>query len=235
MKKRFLLAVSACIVFSILLFNCTLNRTAIIIMSGIRIYRAMFLSFAMFAFISFTVLIFTIILYSKNKKVKQKTGMFDNPGMTEADRCRLYDDLHKFGEDKWKDIFNLKDLYTQLDDMNEYQKNLEFLLAQTQYLKEKPADIIQRVEDCMYINIKKLLNYMHVLQPKDISFMGQKVGECKSKNADLLQKAKDFVLAVIDYVNNDMSPGEEERAVDYVNSYMYIVLDAIEKEDIYLS
>lgn len=110
MKKRFLLAVSACIVFSILLFNCTLNRTAIIIMSGIRIYRAMFLSFAMFAFISFTVLIFTIILYSKNKKVKQKTGMFDNPGMTEADRCRLYDDLHKFGEDKWKDIFNLKDL-----------------------------------------------------------------------------------------------------------------------------
>lgn len=235
MNNKFLKQISACIAFIIVLCGSMINRTNIIINLGIKVYRAISLITGVGLFISLIVLVFMIILDVKDKKAKQKTGLFENSGMTEADKSRLYNDLHEFGAGKWKDIFNLKDLYTQLDDMNEYQKNLEFLLTQTQYLKEKPVDIIQRVEDCMYINIKKLLNYMHVLQPKDISFMGQKIGECKSKNADLLQKAKDFVLAVIDYVNNDMSPGEEERAVDYVNSYMYIVLDAIEKEDIYLS
>lgn len=232
MKKKFYSVVCVCVLIVILLLYCAFNENAVVINIGVKSYRmliSIICAAVMICILTLAVMLFLVV------KEKKKTEAPQEDGMTEEDRGSLYSEIKTFGSDKWTNVDKLQVLYAQLNDMNEYQNNLKFLLTQTKYLKEQPVDIIQRVEDCMYVNVKKLLNYMRVLQRKDAAFMQQKIDECVDKNAGLLQKAKDFVIAVIDYVNKDMSPGEDVRAVDHVNSYMYIVLDAIEKDDIYLS
>lgn len=232
MKKKFYSVVCVCVLIVILLLCCAFNENAVVINIGVKSYRMLISIICAAVMICILMLAVMLFLVAKEKK---KTEAPQEDGMTEEDRGSLYSEIKTFGSDKWTNVDKLQVLYAQLNDMNEYQNNLKFLLTQTKYLKEQPVDIIQRVEDCMYVNVKKLLNYMRVLQRKDAAFMQQKIDECVDKNAGLLQKAKDFVIAVIDYVNKDMSPGEDVRAVDHVNSYMYIVLDAIEKDDIYLS
>lgn len=240
MKKMKLFTAAAAVMLSsfVLLFISIAARTSIIINMGIKIHRMVVIIFVV-GFISGVVsLAVLIVLAVRRMKTSHGSPMHsvaEEKPMTEHDRNNLYARLKEFRTDKWRNVKGIKELYVQLDDMNEYQENLGFLLSQTAYLKEQPAVIIQRVEDAMYVNIKKLINYMQVLQRKDEAVMKQKVEECSEKNAELLQKAKDFVVAVVDYVNKDMSPGEDQKAVDHVNSYMYVVLDAIEKEEFYLS
>lgn len=152
----------------------------------------------------------------------------------EDDRQALYKELADFGCRKWSGMDGIGHLLAQLDSMNEYQEQLDPLLEQTRYLSQKPAEIVQRVEDCMYVNIKKLLNYMRVVQNKSRDVMAEKIRECEEKNADLLKKTDDFVIAVVGYVNGDLAPGEEDKTKDYVDTYMYVVLQAIELPETYL-
>lgn len=237
-KKKALISVVIIMMAAVPLIICKSMRDTIIINIGVRGYKA--IDRACIVLIVFAVVLILLkILFFIKKLPKSESAQLedivDEGKMTESDRQGLYQKLKTFGEGKWSEATDVKSLYDQLDSMNEYQNNMEFLLEQTKYLTQQPVDIIQRVEDCMYLNIKKLLNYMQVLQKRDMMLLRSKVAECVAKNDELLQKAKDFVLAVIDYVNKDMQPGESERTVNTVNSYMYIVLDAIEKEDIYLS
>lgn len=211
----------------------TAMRNTVIINTSIRVYHSVGIIFSFMILIWIIMAVVTLIIFKHEKHPKPE--ITDESGMTEANRKNLYDIVKGYRTGKWNAITDIGHLCEQLDDMNEYQENLDFLLMQTEYLTDRPVEILQRLENCMYVNIKKILNYMCVLQEKDCGMMKQKVQECICKNADLLQKAKDFVIAVTDYVNNDMSPGEDEKAITRMNSYMYMVLDAIEKEDIYLT
>ena len=55
-----------------------------------------------------------------------------------------------------------------------------------------------------------------------------------NKNAGLLKKTDDFVIAVVAYVNGDMAAGEEEKTRHTVDEYMFVVLKAIELPEVYL-
>lgn len=148
--------------------------------------------------------------------------------LDETDRQKLYGELADFSMKKWSGMHDISKLIAQLDSMNEYQSEMSRLLDQTSYLQQKPAEIVQRVEDCMYINIRKLLNYMRIIQTKDPDTMLAKIQECLNKNAGLLKKTDDFVVAVVAYVNGDIAVGEEEKARTSVDEYMYVVLQAID-------
>lgn len=148
--------------------------------------------------------------------------------LDETDRQKLYGELADFSMKKWSGMHDISKLIAQLDSMNEYQSEMSRLLDQTSYLQQKPAEIVQRVEDCMYINIRKLLNYMRIIQTKDPDTMLAKIQECLNKNAGLLKKTDDFVIAVVAYVNGDIAVGEEEKARTSVDEYMYVVLQAID-------
>lgn len=163
----------------------------------------------------------------------EKMGL-GKKSLDEDGRNKIYEELAGFGRSKWKGMDGIGRLTAQLDSMNEYQGEMDRLLDQTDYLKQKPAEIVQRVEDCMYINIRKLLNYMRIVQTKDPGTMRSKIAECESKNAALLKKTDDFVVAVVAYINGDMAAGEEENTRRSVDEYMYVVLQAIELPDTYL-
>lgn len=148
--------------------------------------------------------------------------------LDEAARDAMYKELADFGRGKWSGMDGIGRLIRQLDSMNEYQAEMGRLLDQTDYLKDKPAEIVQKVEDSMYVNVRKLLNYMRIVQTKDPGIMRSKIAECEEKNAALLKKTDDFVVAVVSYVNGDIAVGEEENARKSVDEYMYVVLQAIE-------
>lgn len=210
------------------------RRDAIIINEGIRAYRTIRTFIMMIVAVISTWSVITVIRFSKTSARHAIPDYHEKKSITEQDRNRLYDELAGMAQNKWRTMNNIHELLKQLDSMNEYQSELGRLLKQTKYLKDDPEKIVQRVEDCMYINIQKLLNYMRIMQVKSWEMMQEKINECTEKNADLLKKTDDFVVAVVGYVNGDMAPEEEDRTKNYVDSYMFVVLQAIELPETYL-
>lgn len=228
------LAVSA---IGLIVVLCT--RDDIIIRYRLHAYKAIRSACIIAISISATWAFASIALFGRKKPEKKAPDVpeqepEDKKIITEETRRRLYNDLLIYGKDKWKALKEIGTLLAQLDSMNEYQEKLDPLLEQNDYLSEKPTEIIQRLENCMYVNIRKLLNYMNVLQTRSLQPMSEKVHECVEKNAALLTKTDEFILAITDYVNGDMAPGEEGRAKEYVDNYMYLVLDAIKLPETYL-
>lgn len=211
-----------------------MNYDTIVINKGLKTFRAL----RMIALLCETgIVCWLIFTFIRIMRIPAEYKIPDYPekkALTEPDRDRLYNELAEMVKGKWHTLYDIRELLKQLDSMNEYQSELGRLLKQTKYLKDDPEKIVQRVEDCMYINIQKLLNYMRIIQAKSISMMQEKLNECVEKNADLLKKTDDFVVAVVGYINGDMAPGEEDKTKDYVDSYMFVVLQAIELPETYL-
>lgn len=155
--------------------------------------------------------------------------------LKELDKPGLKDELRLMVSGKWPNLKRIDKLYEIMENTDLYQENLEKLLLQSDYLGDKPAELMERLEDSMYMNIKKLLNYMMILQPRDMGILQEKVDECAEKNGGLLQKATDFIVAVTEYVNDGLGDGGAEKSLDKINSYMFVVLDAIEGPGVYLT
>lgn len=225
------LAVSAAVLA--VLTGC---RDDVIINSGIRAYNAIRLAAGMLTTASAAWTVVSARRYARAKKQKEQDERdarwesleLRKKSLDEDARRRLYHELVDFSAKKWSGMAGISKLLAQLDSMDEYQSEMGRLLDQTDYLKQKPAEIVQKVEDCMYVNIRKLLNYMRIIQTRDPETMRAKIAECEEKNAGLLRKTDDFVVAVVAYVNGDIAVGEEEKARTSVDEYMYVVLQAID-------
>lgn len=218
------------------------GRDGFIINNGIKAYNAARLAaaVAIAACAAWTVISFRVrAVREKAREKAEHEARLDKMGLgkrslDESDRNRLYAELEGFAAGKWKGMDGVRRILAQFDSMDEYQAEMGRLLDQDAYLKNKPAEIVQRVEDCMYVNARKLLNYMRIVQVKDPGTMREKTAECEAKNAELLKKTDDFVVAVVAYINGDMAAGEEEKTRSSVDEYMYVVLRAIELPETYL-
>lgn len=219
-----------------------LGQNDLIINYSIKIYRAACLVVGIAIIICAVWTVIGFMVLSREAKIREETereARLEQMGLgkktlDESDRQKIYQELKDFADTKWRNMDGIRRILRQFDSMNEYQAEMGRLLNQDVYLKNKPAEIVQRVEDCMYINARKLLNYMRIIQVKDPAVMESKIVECEGKNADLLKKTDDFVVAVVTYINRDMADGEEEKTRDSVDAYMYVVLDAIELPETYL-
>ncbi len=238
MDKKKIIAPAACLAIAAAVLTYVLSSHDVIVINrGIRAYGAIRTACAVAVAAAAAWTAFSAVRITRAAHRRQEYEIPEPPGkkaLTEDDRNALYQELAEFRKSKWTGMPEIGKLLSQLDSMNEYQDEMGRLLEQTEYLKEKPAEIVQRVEDCMYVNIRKLLNYMRIVQTKSRDVMESKIHECADKNAALLQKTDDFVVAVVDYVNGDMVPGEEQKTKDYVDSYMFVVLEAIELPETYL-
>lgn len=229
MDIKKLIPPAACLIASIIALGGLLaNYDNIVISYGIRSFQtARLVSIAaILACAAWTAL--SVRKASKTKRTYEIPEAPEENVFDEKLRKNLYYELANFGEKKWHGLPSISTLLSQLDSMDEYQSEMGRLLDQTDYLKQKPAEIVQKVEDCMYVNIRKLLNYMRIIQTRDPGTMRAKIAECEEKNADLLRKTDDFVVAVVAYVNGDIAVGEEEKARTSVDEYMYVVLQAID-------
>lgn len=236
-KKKIIVPAAFTVTAIIILAAVLAGHDEIVINRGIKAYTAIRSAAMLAAAATAAITVVSAIRAVKAARAEPEYEIPDVPkkkALTEEMRGNLYSELADFSAKKWYGMKEISVLLSQLDSMNEYQGELGRLLEQTEYLKAKPAEIVQRVEDCMYVNIRKLLNYMRIVQTKSRDVMAGKIHECAEKNADLLEKTDDFVVAVVDYVNGDIVPGEEQKTKDYVDSYMFVVLEAIELPETYL-
>lgn len=238
MDRKKIIIPTACLAATVMsLIVMLANYDSIVINYGIRSFQAARLASIAAVLISAAWTALSVRKVIKNARTETAYGIQDaqeEHQMDEADRKELYQELAEFLNRKWSGMKEAGTLLVQLDSMDEYQDELGRLLEQTKYLKEKPAEIVQQVEDCMYVNIRKLLNYMRIIQTKSPDLMRSKIAECIEKNADLLKKTDDFVVAVVGYVNGDLEPGKDADTKDYVDTYMYVVLQAIKLPETYL-
>lgn len=234
-KKKILPPAILLAASAIILIATVLLKDGIVIRYGIRTYGTI-RNTLLAATVALAMLTATVLSHAVKADLEQKQPTDDQARkpLDETGRRKLYNELAVLGTRKWPGLDEVKQLLSQLDSVDQYQSELDRLLTQNDYLKQEPASIVQRVEDCMYANIKKLVNYMRVIQTRDIIRMREKARECVRKNAALLAKTDDFVMAVIGYVNGDLAPGEEEKTKDYVDNYMFVVLDAIDLPETYL-
>lgn len=233
---------SAIAILSILArFACAIARDGIVIYTGIRRYEMLQNTFTIAAVAGTLCAAIFNFLAAKARRRRAMEGsqaeeqarrseapLPDADTLTEEARDRLYRELAHMAVTKWSGMSGIAKLIAQLDSMNEYQSEMDRLLDQSRYLRQKPAEIVQQVEDCMYVNIRKLLNYMRLVQTKSPGVMSEKIAACLDKNGDLLKKTDDFVVAVVGYINGDINPGEDEKARKSVDEYMYVVLQAID-------
>lgn len=236
LKKKIIIPTVTFLAFSITLAILLIGHDDIVINYGIRAYTTMRMALIVTTVVSAVWMILSIV-YATKQKPSNSTHTIDIPDknkLTESDRAAIYKELATFATTKWKQITAIQTLLNQLNSMNEYQKEMEQLLRQNDYLEDKPTEIVQRIEDCMYVNLQKLINYMRIVQTKDIAAMASKTDECVEKNTSLLDKTDDFIIHLVDYVNDDMARGEEEKTKDYVDSYMFVVLNAIDLPETYL-
>ena len=237
-KAPFFAAVIGLIVSVIMVIGVSISKDNIIINEGIREFNTIRNGCIAGVCVCATLSLVGFFMMKRSEQTEISDedirDEIDKDALDEATRNELYRELEHFGQGKWSRLPEIRTMLAQFDSIDEYQAELGRLLEQSDYLKGKPAEIVQRVEDCMYINIRKLLNYMRIVQSRDLATMKSKAAECLSKNAELLKKTDDFVVAVVGYVNGDLAPGEEQKTKDYVDSYMFVVLEAIDLPETYL-
>lgn len=237
LKKKIISTVATFLVLALALALLLANHDTLVIWYGIRPYTTMRTILSVTAAIALIRVVLSIVRTRERKPPEDSQPAADVPEkgkLTESNRTGIYDELTGFAKGKWKQVTAIQMLLGQLDSMNEYQEKMAQLLKQNDYLDDKPSEIVQRIEDCMYVNLQKLINYMRIVQTKDLATMASKTDECVEKNKGLLDKTDDFVIHLVDYINDDMARGEEEKTKDYVDSYMFVVLNAIDLPETYL-
>lgn len=214
-------------------------RTVIVIQFGIAAFETLHTFVTICTLLPLCLFGFALWQIIKQKQLASSSEDAESlvvPPESEQGNDAILQECKDAYQKKWRGcLVGFENLLSQFDDFNAYQESVLSMLQQTDTLNEKPAELMQKLEDNMYLNAKVLCNYMSVLQARDAVTLQEKLSLCIEKNACLLDKAKDFVLAITDYVGRDLTEGKEQKAIDRIHSYMYVVLDAIKQPEIHLS
>lgn len=117
----------------------------------------------------------------------------------------------------------------QLEQMDDYQARLSRLLKNNgaQMLSDT-EDVLDRVEQYICRNVRKVLNYMDVSDPKqqgDVSMLREKLEDCFERNQDQLRQTQEFLYALTDYLNQQ---GDSENDTSMLEVYKRTLLESIE-------
>ncbi|MBO6015386.1 MAG: hypothetical protein J6P60_02220, partial [Lachnospiraceae bacterium] len=116
----------------------------------------------------------------------------------------------------------------QLEQMDDYQERLSRLLKNNGAdLLYDTEDVLDRVEQYICKNVRKVLNYMDVADPKlpeDVDMLHTKLDDCHEKNHDQLRQTQEFIFALTDFLNQQ---GDSENDVSMLEIYKKTILDSI--------
>ncbi len=166
------------------------------------------------------------LLESDRAKKEQESVLSVSKRLDETTiRKELSEDL----EGEWS-IFSdgIRMLISQSQKMDELQSKLGELLRKNGADKLDDAeDILDRVEQGMLKNIRKVLNYMEIgsaERSQDRQKVESSLEECIGENEKLLENTSGFLLSLTDYLN---SQGENERdELSTLSSYRDILIQS---------
>ncbi len=122
----------------------------------------------------------------------------------------------------------IKKLISQSERMDDLQARLGELLRKNGADKLDDAeDILDRVEQGMLKNIRKVLNYMEIGskdRSEDCKKVGDSIEECIRENEELLENTSGFLLSLTDYLNSQGENDRDELAT--LSSYKDILIQS---------
>lgn len=156
----------------------------------------------------------TIIKGIKEKRPVAMEEMEPSDGMLSASG-KLSDEyvlrqVVNYGRTKWKCLENeISALAEQLVLMNSYQDRLSKLLANNsaQALSDT-ENILERIEQQVLGNTRKVLNFMEILGTDDRQKVSEYLKTCVQDNKKLLDATKDFLICVTGFLNDQGTNGD---------------------------
>lgn len=108
------------------------------------------------------------------------------------------------GTGKWRLLKpEIERVTDQLIMMNSYQDRLGHLLASNSASALSDAEgLLDKVEQQILGNVRKVLNYMEILGIEDKDTIAGYLAACEKDNARLLSSTKAFLISVTDYLND---------------------------------
>lgn len=227
-----------------------LGMHSIIINYGIRFYRG--LRNVVF-FISAVVSIAVIALYVSDavRQRKRQSAQDEEAAKAEAERQEALRELEKhrevlsvsrkmdsekvrgllteYASHKWKALAQpLLQLKLQLDMMDEHQDKLSHLLdVNGADALANTEDILDRVEQYLCKNVRKVLNYLDVAdeeEEKDVQIVQEKLSVCHEEGQKQLQQVQEFLFALAEFLNKQ---GEDDNSMEMLDIYKSTILSSL--------
>ena len=175
-----------------------------------------------------------LIKPKQNTKVESVSFASENR-LRASERQSLRSKLGDLQKDKWWTLeSDLEKILRQLSKLEEYSDGLEELIKTSQNsMIDGTDDLVDRLRDCAYRNVKKLTNYLTTMPSSDKAIVEKKVQQCRKYNSELVHQAAEFTEAVVDYVNNS-SDEEETRSLSLIESFKENILETIDSDTMLL-
>ena len=218
----------------------SLAKDAIIIQMGVVFFRKIRLATCIAAGILLVIALLSMILSarrqsginnlqgetSSGENVSQEANLSVSSGL---DAVKIQGLLQEKLEGEWGVCdHEIKSCLEQMKTMDRYQDKLNRLL------KENGADalndteeILQRVEQYLCKNVRKVLNYMNVADPRDLSdqeMIRNKLKNCEEANSVQLDQTQQFLFALTEFLNRQ---GDEDTGTDMLEMYRQTILDSL--------
>lgn len=140
--------------------------------------------------------------------------------------------LTEYAARKWKAMAQpLMQLKLQMDMMDEHQEKLSHLLdINGADALANTEDILDRVEQYLCKNVRKVLNYLDVAddeEEKDVRLVQEKLAACHEEGQKQLQQVQEFLFALAEFLNKQ---GEDDNSMEMLDIYKSTILSSIEDE-----
>lgn len=248
MKKRIAVLAEILMVLSGFgLFALLVFKNAVIIQNGIVFYRnftrILASAFLFSFFLCFLALAKHLVIVKQDRKnrnilKKKEEELVREKSLSEAglslgkklDGTVIRKMLVLAKNTEWKSLsVEIDRCLGQMDQMDDYQKKLEFLLAKNDAGAWKDTeDVLDQVEQYLYRNIRKVLNYLNVLNSSDMERARIKLEECIEDNDSQLSQVQEFLLALTDLLNMQGSGNQE---IETLEMYKDMILRSVQKKE----
>ncbi len=148
------------------------------------------------------------------------------------DSQKIRELLTEYAAQKWGALAQpLMQLKLQLDLMDEHQEKLSHLLdINGADALANTEDILDRVEQYLCKNVRKVLNYLDVAdsdEEKDVRLVQEKLHACHEEGQKQLVQVQEFLFALAEFLNRQ---GEDDNSMEMLDIYKSTILSSIEDE-----
>ncbi len=219
--KKFVIFLSATILFLIGGLACFMGKDALIMYYGIKFFKRIRLGAFIAAGLSGGLTVYSGVHNAKLKEYELKTLALEerNKEMIIEDQMKksavlsvdnkidpvyIHDSLNEATLGRWylfKEL--LESCVAQFEQMDSYQDRFSKLLASNgAKALSDTEDVIDSVEQYMCKNARSVINFMNVADEDAADQVKEKLENCLQENTGLLTKTRDFIYAMTDFLND---------------------------------
>lgn len=221
MKKIKILVLSLEFIFLLLII---ILKNSIIIGTGIRFYTHLF--YLLIGLLVITLIVFAIMLLkdkSQEKAQKEILVKEEEKSNISSKKTLRNSQLRTILKDnangEWSILSSeINKCIKQMEDMDEEQERLHVLLKTNDVdILSDTEDILERVEQCMCKNTRKIINYMSVYHndTEDVNQMKDKLSICYRNNGNLLKEVHEFLLMLTEFLNSQDENYDDTMLLTY--------------------